>query len=207
MSRTILIVGAGQGLGQSLFQELDIFDKTITVSRSGPAYGDIRITCSANELKNNVEKIENQSIEAVVYIPSAWGESRSVKLTEFKHFMQNGPEGLLATFEAVKARKLLRPQALFVSIGSISSEMSTSVYSGLNNPVYAISKLSQKAVVAQLVRVHKNYRFATITLGSIGDNEQGVGYSNISRTIKYLWELERGVRYCDIEIAANSDIQ
>jgi hypothetical protein len=69
-----------------------------------------------------------------------------------------------------------------------------------------VAKATQKSLVAQLAGAHKSYRFATITLGAIQDGDEGVGYGNIARTIKFLNEMDTGVCYTEIELNSALDI-
>jgi len=99
----------------------------------------------------------------------------------------------------------LAEDALFLSIGSTASSQPYFA-TAKGNPMYVIAKSAQKAVVAKLTGAYTQYRFATITLGGIQDGDEGVGYSNVTKTIKHIYSMKNGVRYTDIELKSSIDI-
>ena len=183
MSSTLLVVGGSKGLGRYLLEELGEFPERIGVSRglpeSKPNFQHIQ--SSAEDFHRHLSMLNETPISLFVYAASAWGESSKVESTEYKDFMQSGPQGLLSSFNALKDSSLLAENALIVSIGSTASEEALSISSRSSYPIYSIAKLTQKALVVQLARTNPEYRFATITVGSIGE-EKGHVSSKIFRS-------------------------
>ncbi|MBK1790256.1 hypothetical protein [Persicirhabdus sediminis] len=205
MNNTTLVVGYGPGIGAHLFRDLDECDSRIGVSRS---HSDDRlctqyICCGVGDFGKHVGSIGGK-VSLVVYVPSEFGESKKLTMEEYDSFMDTGPRGMLSVFHSLIDAGCLSENALFVSVGSTASESSHKPSN--NNPVYAVAKSTQKSLVAQLAGAHKSYRFATITLGAIQDGNKGVGYDNITRTIKFLKEMNTGVRYTEIELNSELDI-
>ena len=205
MNDATLVIGYGSGIGAHLFRDLDDCDTKVAVSRSHVDDGlcTQHICCGVSDFSEHVRSITGK-VSLVVYVPSDFGESRKLTLEEYDSFMDTGPRGLLSTFHSLHDVGCLSESALFVSVGSTASE---SVHRpSSNNPVYAVAKSTQKSLIAQLAGTYKSYRFATITLGGIQDGDKGVGYDNITRTIKFLNQMDKGVRYTEIELNSELDI-
>lgn len=205
MNDATLVVGYGPGIGAHLFRELGDCNTRIGVSRSHSDDGlcTQHIRCGVSDFREHVDSIK-EKISLVVYVPSEFGESKKLTLEEYDSFMDTGPRGLLSIFHSLIDAGCLSENALFISLGSTASESSHRPSN--NNPVYAVAKSAQKLLVAQLAGAHKLYRFATITLGGIQDGDKGVGYDNITRTIKFLNQMDTGVRYTEIELNSELDI-
>lgn len=207
--KNVIVIGVGKGLGKYLIKNLSDFDQKISVSRSEQTdiQSSLHLKTDVYNLSNSIDCLNKESISLVVYIPSEWWESWDVKLDEFEKFISTGPKGLLSCTETLINKNLLTKDALIVSIGSTASEEAMSVRNNSAHPIYSIAKITQKALVSQLARANKNLRFSTITLGSIGTDETGVGYKNIQKTIEYLFSLSPWVWYSEIELSAKSDIK
>jgi len=205
MKNIALVLGYGGGIGKHLFDELAEFDQKIAVSRSS-ANGnfDYSIQCDIKKFSDYVDQISG-NVSLVVYVPSEFGESREVKLEEYDDFMETGPRGLLSCFHSLHENGKLAEDALFLSIGSTASSQPYFA-TAKGNPMYVIAKSAQKAIVAKLTGAYSQYRFATITLGGIQDGDEGVGYSNITKTIRHIYSMQNGVRYTDIELKSSIDI-
>jgi len=205
MNGATLVIGYGDGIGAHLFRELNECDTRIGVSRShlNDELCTHHIRSDVSDFSKHMGAIVGK-ISLVVYVPSDFGESRKLTLKEYDSFMDTGPRGLLSVFHSLIDADCLSENALFISVGSTASE---SVYRPSNsNPVYAVAKSAQKSLIAQLAGAHRSYRFATITLGGIQDGDKGVGYDNITRTIKFLNQMDTGVRYTEIELNSALDI-
>ena len=205
MNDATLVVGYGPGIGAHLFRELGDCNTKIGVSRShsDDELCTQHIRCGVSDFNEHVDSIR-EKISLVVYVPSKFGESKKLTLEEYDSFMDTGPRGLLSIFHSLIDAGCLSENALFISVGSTASESSHRPSN--NNPVYAVAKSAQKLLVAQLAGAHKLYRFATIILGGIQDGDKGVGYDNITRTIKFLNQMDTGVRYTEIELNSELDI-
>ena len=205
MNDAILVVGYGPGIGAHLFREFSDCDTRVGVSRSHSDDGlcTQHIRCEVVDFSEYLDSIVGK-ISLVVYVPSEFGESKKLTVEEYDSFMNTGPRGMLSVFQSLIDAGGLSDSALFVSIGSTASESAHRPSN--NNPVYAVAKAAQKSLIAQLAGAHKSYRFATITLGGIQDGNEGVGYDNIARTIKFLNQMDTGVRYTEIELNSALDI-
>lgn len=204
MKKSILVIGHGKGIGDHLFLNFNEFQHKIGVSRSKPEKKSSiqNICCDVTDFESHVDLIENR-VSIVVYVPSEFGESGTLEREEYNKFMETGPQGLLNCFYALKDNELLTDDALIVSIGSTASRASDNP--AMVHKAYSIAKATQKAILAQLAGAHKDYRYANITLGGIEDGDKGVGYDNISQTIRHIYGMNRGVRYTEIELKSEID--
>ena len=208
MNKTVLIIGTGPGLGTNLLQSLTEFEQKIAVSRSDFHINDSiqHIKCDIADLDEHIAEIDSK-ISLVIYLPSEFGESKELKDSQYDAFIATAPKGLLSTFNSLKDAKKLETGALFISIGSTASEFATTSLLPQLNPVYSVAKLTQKALTAKLAHTHKEYRFATITLGAIGDEKTGIGYKHICQTVSHLYQISPRVAFSEIELIPTSDIE
>lgn len=208
MSKTVLIIGAGPGLGKHLLNHLSGFDHQIALSRTDSTFNHEvqHLACDVANLAEHVSEIKTK-ISLVVYLPSAFGESTELTDAEYEEFMDVGPKLFLSSFNCLKESNTLEDSALFISIGSTASETASSALQASNNPMYSVAKLTQKALTARLAQAHKKFRFANITLGSIGGEDSGIGYEHICQTVQHLYLLSDRTAFSDITLIPVSDIE
>lgn len=209
MGKSVLIIGFGKGIGGRLVGKLDGFSQYVGVSRSAncAVEGVLHIQSRAEDLPKHVDQIKSK-VSLVIYAASEFGESAEMLTEEYDQFMNAGPRGALAAFNALKDEGLLEEGALFIGIGSISSEnVPSREYA---HQVYSIAKFTQKTIMARLAAQHPKYRFATITLGSIGEDagnaDKGIGYEHVIRTIEYLYAVSSRSNYSEVELVSALDL-
>jgi len=203
----ILIIGAGEGMGKALTEGLSNFDQIYTISRKEDFCVDGTIHIQSDASKSiEVNTIDNDSLDLVIYIPSLWGTDSEMSETEFDDYMAVGPKGFLKSFNTLRENSKLKDNALVVSIGSTASETALQISDNPSSSIYSLAKLTQKSLVIQLMQKYKQYRFLNFTLGSIGDDDGGVGYSNIVNTINHIYTMKNGVRYSEVTLASEVDV-
>lgn len=210
MKNNQVIVGFGDGMGGALAEAGKNYDATYAYSRTKKKGADkvIQIQCDiANGI--DVSMIPLKSVQLFVYIISKWDSQSDLTDAEFKEYFEVGPSGFLASFNSLKDAGCLADDALIVGIGSTASEGATRFAYNSSAGMYSVSKLTQKALVIQLMRKYKQYRYMNLTLGSINDWDgvPGVGYKNVINTIKHFENAERGLRYSESILVSNLDVE
>lgn len=206
-----LILGFGDGLGLQLAEARNfIFDNTYAFSRSDRTDGGniVNVTCDiVNGL--DISMIPKKSISMLVYVASEWSLNSELTVEELDSYFNKGPRGFLNTFNSLHESKCLSEDCLVVGVGSTASEAATCFAYNSSAGMYSVSKMAQKALVIQLARKHKNYRYLNLTLGSINNYEgtEGVGYQNIVDTIHHHYTMNAGVRYSEATLVSALDME
>ncbi len=210
MNKSILIIGRGKGIGNSIVKKYENTHNIFSISRSevkGDKSNVVHIQTDVSNFLENYKEFKNMSLSLIVFVLGQWGETGALTIDEYENFLKTGPFNLLKIFNQLERDGCIEENATIINIGSISSEEALQYNSGTEYPAYSIMKLIQKAIITQLSRIHSNYKLSNITLGSIGEDDNGVGYENLINTIDYLYNLKSGVRLSDVTLISKSDIK
>ena len=206
--KNILIIWAWEWIWKKLVEQKNTFDNIYTFSRKIDSLHEQAIHITWDVTKDiDFSKIDKQSLDIIVYIPSLRWTSSVMTTEEFDDYMEVWPRGLLNCFHSLRDWKYLNSNCLVVSIGSVASEMALGLWIDSSSSIYSLSKLTQKSTLLQLSYCYKDYRYLNITLGSIGTEEDwGVGYENICSTVNYTASLNTGVRYTEVTLVSSLDM-
>jgi len=208
--KNILIIWVWEWLWSNLidsFLEKKNYDNIYTISRKQIWRTDVTHILGDVNQDIDLNKIAKNTIDTIIYIPSLWWTNSKMTCEEFDDYMTVWPRWLLNCFHQLRNWGYLKNNSLFVSIGSTASETSLNLWHNPSSSIYSLSKLTQKSVLLQLSHLYKDYRYLNITLGSIWtENDGGVGYKNIYSTIDYVYSMNDGVRYTEVQLVSSLDI-
>jgi hypothetical protein len=184
-------------------------DNTYFYSRSDSADSGniVNVACDiVNGL--DISMIPKKSISMLVYVASEWSLNSELTVEELDSYFNQDPRGFLHTFHSLSESTCLSEDCLVVGVGSTASEAATCFAYNSSAGMYSVSKMAQKALVIQLARKHKRYRYLNLTLGSINNDEgaEGVGYQNIVDTIHHHYVMNAGFRYSDAILVSALDM-
>jgi len=195
-----MIVGASKGLGKHLANHFT-HDNVYTLSRAS-----IESNIS-HHIQSDVSCVTDQQLsllplkglDAIIYLPSNWGESGLLKTEELESFFAAGPVGFLTLFNKLNDKGYIAKNAKVISIGSTAEESDKGSY-----PCYSLAKGLQKQIAKKLQKIHTSFHFTHITLGSLGDNL--VDYESMSLLLTSIFSMNNSVYATAITIKSIGEL-